>query len=192
MLVKVLRTYGGQEARRVKAGTIFAVDEVLPGFVTITATRARQLKTQRLIEEIRGTLPPAPEGQEAATPRRRPSALPGAKVEPDSAPRPAPSSPARRHARARAKQEDAPAAPRPLAHGGQTGEDSTSSSSPADRQVGSVTIKQRGTRRAPRVAAGSESITPASTSSPGRTSSMPAISVGGNSTAAPAGSADSE
>ncbi len=189
MLAKIIRTYGGQEGRRVKAGTVFSVGEQAQGLPVISLARFRQLQQQRLAEEYlaEGQVA-APGAKPAQPPRTRPAPAVPNKMEPDGKPgatNPAADpSPARRRARNKT-QNEAPKEPRPLGRrpdGGQRGEEQPASSSPADHQVGSVTLRQRGTRRG---SAGSQSTTPGS-SSPGPTSSTPATGPGGAATTPPA------
>lgn len=181
MLAKILRTYGGQEGRRVKAGTIFAVGDPQGDYVVITLARYRQLAQQRLAEEFTGDRNAAAPAAKEPSPRNRRAPTPGNKMEPESAPRqaPAPKTPTPRRAARRKGQEDAPKSPRPLSRqsGGPAGSELPASSSPADRQAGGVTFRQRGNRRG-QGSAGSPSTTPSS-SSPGPTSSTPATGRGG-------------
>lgn len=178
MLAKIKRTYSGQEGRRVKAGTIFAVDKAEGGLPVMSLQRFRQLQQVGLAETVEA---------QGDDPQGKPAPKPGNKMEPDSRPQPgqrqrrAPPltpSPARADARRR-QQEDSPKPPRRLRPaGGQSGtQEPPPSSSPEVRQAGSVTIKQRGTRRA-QARGGSPSTTP-SGSSPGQTSSTPATPPGG-------------
>lgn len=186
MLVRVQRTYGGQEGRRVKIGTILAVEEAHPtGGQMITRARYNQLVQQRLVTRLLGDeIAAASEENKApgvVIPSRngdRPAAQPGNKMEPDSRP----SKPVRNPRQsARAKmQEESPKEPRPLGRrtGSQTGAAQPASSSPEVHQVGSVTLKQRGVRGR---RAGSPSTTPGS-SAPGLTPSTPATALGGGDT----------
>lgn len=188
MLVKVTRPYGGAEGRRVKPGVIFSVGQKRKGFITITQARWQQLKQMNLAEETKpGTQAPAAPG---ARPRNRQAPTPVNRKEPDSqTPAPQQATTTRTRTRRRA-QEDAPTPPRPLLRrGSQNGtQEQPASLSPADRQAGSVTLKQRGTRRG---SAGSPLTTPDSPptsqgettstqdSVPGPTSSMPVTADGG-------------
>lgn len=188
-VVEVTRTYGGLEGRRVKAGTRFAVNCTVDGMKTITKPRADQLRGQRLVRDLDVTsAAAAPGAKPAPQPRRGAERSPPNKSEPDSKPRPNP----RRTSRKRT-QTDEPGEPRPLARGRQAGgPDGTAdaaSSSREDRQAGSVTFKQRGTRR--QGSGGSPSTTPVSLSKPhatgtsspasrrGQTSSTPVTPPGG-------------
>lgn len=188
MLVKVIRPYGGQEGRRVKPGTLFSVDAALDGFQTITTARWNQLRQMGLATAAT----PGDETPAAPNARRtRQAPDPANKVEPDSKPPRLPRQPSQRAGARKRSQEDTPKEPRPLARrpGSPAGrQEPAASSSPEDRQAGSVTLKQRGTRRG---SGGSPSITPGSPpptpdantsspdSAPGLTSSMPATPSGG-------------
>lgn len=186
MLVKVQRTYGGLEGRRVKIGTIFSVDAPHPtGGQTISRARYNQLAQQRLLAPHSGTLAELTadeamvNGRPSPMPRGKPAPTPANKVQPDSAP-PAQKPSPRRASRAKS-QEESPKEPRPLARpaGGQTGDQhpdqAPPSSSQVVRQAGGVTLVQRGTRGR---RAGSPSITPGN-SAPGPMPSTPATAPGG-------------
>lgn len=179
MLARILRTYGGQEGTRTKAGTVFSVDKAVSGLRTITLARFRQLKSQNLAIEVtasqladdpaRPASSPAPRNRAAPTPRNR--------QEPDSQQPPAPS-PSQRVASRKRAQAEAPKEPRPLAR--RTGsligaEQIASSSSAVARPVGSSTLRQRGVRKG---SAGSVSTTPGVFART-ETSSMPATPPGG-------------
>lgn len=195
MLARITRTYGGQEGTRVKMGTIFHVGDSPPeGMRAISLERYRQLKQQGLAEEPRDGGAAAPGAKPAPSPIGKPEPARRTRVEPDSAPPASPAPPAGR-ARARGNsrrrsQAEAPGEPRPLSRraGGPDGKPAApASSSQEARQVGSLTIVQRGTRR--RAPAGSPSTTPGS-SSPGPTSSTAATGPGGEpSTTSPDNSA---
>lgn len=191
-LIEIIRPYGGQEGRRVKPGTRFAVNEEIEGLRTITELRAKALLRQNLAKTLDGkglTLDAAPAAQpnrNRAT--RRLATTPANKQEPDSKPGPSPRDAARR----KTKQPVEPREPRPLnARAGiRAGTDAPASSSPEAHPILSSTLKQRGTRRGPK-SGGSPSTTPASPptspelttsgqdSSPGLTSSTDATAAGG-------------
>lgn len=185
MLAQIVRTYGGQEGRRVKAGTVFTVHPTTrPGLIQISPARYQQLKASRLAAEFTGEQPAAPASRPAdspprgrLTPRRGTAPTPDNKVEPDSQPKPAPNP--RRLSRRRT-QNEAPKEPRPLARrlpGGPDGDqEQAASSSPADHQVGSLTLKRRGVRG--RRSGGSALTTPGP-SAPGPMSSTDATAPGG-------------
>lgn len=190
MLAEITRTYAGQEGRRIKAGTRFAVGVTIEGLKTISLPRFNQLKAQRLAKEVDGTALAAPSAKPAPTPRRGAERPPPNKMEPPSRARP--TQPARSRSRKRTQSEQ-PEEPRPLDRpqaGGPDGEGTASSSSQEVRQTGSLTLRQRGTRR--RTSAGSQSTTPASLTKPpaattskrgsraGPKSSTPATPTGGD------------
>lgn len=191
-LIEVTRPYGGQEGRRIKPGTRFSVDEPIEGLVTVTTARAKALLRQNLAKTLDAeslTLDAAP----AAEPNRnraarRLAADPANKMEPDSKPGPSDRAKARR----KTPQPKEPREPRPLNDraGSRAGTDAPASSSQAGPAIVSSTLKQRGTRRAPK-SGGSPSTTPGSQptspesttssqdSSPGQTSSTAATAAGG-------------
>lgn len=199
MLVKVTRSYSGREGRRVKMGTQFSVDVIREGYQTISLARYRQLKHVGLARAVNPADDEPPPAKVERPPRRGTAPKPANKVEPDSRPRP--QSPRRASAKNRT-QNEAPPEPRKIglkldaAHkpvprnGGQTGKEQPASSSPVVRQVGGVTLTQRGTRRgqasagSPSITPGSPPTTPAAPTSPrgsrrGQTSSTPATDAGG-------------
>lgn len=192
MLIEILRTYGGQEGVRVRAGRRFWVSQPGSGkkpadVDTMSPARFRQLQTQGLAGPVvgaaQGKAAPAPKAKVERPLRDTGTLTPRAKVEPDStAPRPA-------DPRAPFKAQS-PKTPRPEASrpGGLPGEKaSTVSSSQAALPTGGSTLKQRGVRRGDKKPAGSPSTTPIS-SSPGQGSSTDPTPPGGGTTA---GSEDS-
>lgn len=194
MLARITRTYGGQEGRRVRAGTVFGVGKDHPGLVTITEARYRQLKQQRLAHEITAAdlaenpstkAKPERHAPGVSSPQAKPAPVPANKVLPDSKPPAAAAAPAKASPRTAARrkgQNETPAEPRPLVrqNGGQRGRTASALSSPEDRQAGSLTFKQRGTRgqRAGAPSDGSPSTTPGP-SRPGRKSPTVATARGG-------------
>lgn len=195
MLARITRTYGGQEGTRVKMGTIFHVGENPPeGARVLTLERYRQLRQQGLAVEATDGGQAAPGAKPDAAPAAKPAPTRRTRVEPDSKPPASPPAPtARAGTRGRSRrrsQSEAPGEPRPLSRrgGGQGGSpDAPASSSPEDRQVGSLTIVQRGNRR--RGPGGSPS-TMLGSSSPGPTPSTDATPPGGEpSTTSPDNSA---
>lgn len=177
MLVQVRRAYSGAEGKRVKIGQQFWVvkdskGKAPEGVPTISWSRYQQLAASRIVETAKGK--PAPvQPKTKVEPRPKPAPAkgqPGAKVEPDS-----------RGAARKAAAANTPAT-KAGRHGGPTGADGASSSSPAAPQTGTSTLKQRGVRRGQR-SDGSPSTTPGA-SSPGPTSPTPATGDGGATTSA--------
>jgi len=196
MLIEITRPYGGQEGRRVKPGTRFWVTGVSrssppEGVRTMERVRFGQLQRMGLADQVQDgagrAAPGARPRPTPADPEPRSRELPPrrTKVEPDSnAPNPRREAQARTPAKEAAEGEEGPTRPR---RGGRAGADPQSSSSEVVRQSGSVTLRQRGTRR-DRTSGGSPSTTPSSASA-GQTSSTPATSAGGASTTEPGDSA---
>lgn len=190
MLIEILRTYGGAEGVRVRAGRRFWVSQPGSGkkpddVETMSPARFRQLETQRLAGKVIGAAgnAPAPKGKVERPLRDQGTLTPRAKVEPDStAPRPAdPRAPFK----AQSPKTKRPESSRP---GGPPGaKASTVSSSQAVLPTGGSTLKQRGVRRGDKKPAGSSSTTPIS-SAPGPESSTDPTPPGGGTTA---GSEDS-
>lgn len=176
MLVQVRRAYSGAEGKRVKIGAVFWVakdskGKAPDGVLTISWARYQQLSASKIVAPVVGKPAPAqPKAKVEPRPMAAPAkGKPGAKVEPDS----------RAEARKAATANTPP--PKSAArHGGQTGADDASSSSPAAPQTGKSTLKQRGVRRGQR-SDGSPSTTPGA-SSPGPISSTPATDDGGATT----------
>lgn len=172
-ILKVTRTYGGLEGRRIKAGTKLAVGGKHEDLQVITAARANQLKNAGLAQPWT----PEPAGAKpAAPPRPNYAANRGAVVH-------QPIQTGKRAAAAHKKKAprgaEAPAEPRPLENpaSGQTGETGSSALSPEDQASKKSTLGLRGTRGSRRLP-----LTTASASPPGPPPSTPATRRGGGST----------
>jgi len=193
MLIQILRTYGGQEGVRVRAGTRFWVAQPGSGkkpadVREMKPARFRQLETQGLAGKVVagvGKPQPAPKAKVEQPARDKRAPAPRAKVEPDST-TPAPADP-RAPFRAQSPKDPRPASSRPTGRAGERA--AALSSSQAALPTGGSTLKQRGVRRGDKKPAGSSSTTP-SDSSPTPTSSMAPTPHGGDTPQNP-GSEDS-
>lgn len=165
----VVRTYGGQEGDRVKAGTRLSIDKKRDGMITISRARYRQLESSKIVQPWKGEAPAAP----GASPLVE---KPNAKAERKSTIR------AIARARTSAKQQAEPIDPQPLTNarrGSQTGAAKPAQSSLGDQAQKPSTSKLRGNRRS----AGGSALTTPTNSRPGSTRSTDAMGAGGEQTA---------
>lgn len=186
MLIEILKTYGGQEGVRTRAGTRFWVAQPGSGKAPadvrpMTPARFRQLETMKLAGKVKtaaGKAPaPAPKAKVERPLRDQGTLTPRAKVEPDSNQKKA--ADPRGPFKAQSPKTPRPAASRP---GGQPGEKAAAlSSSQAVLPTGGSTLKQRGVRRGDKKQTGSPSTT-LTPSVPGPESSTPPTGPGGDTT----------
>ncbi len=182
-IVEVTRSYSGQEAFRVKAGTLFSVGKPAKHagveLQVISAGRYAQLLKSNLVRTFSSENPPL-----AQAPR---PTYEGQQSKQVNVKQPLQT---QRRTDLKIRQEAAPAEPRPLENpsaqaGGATGATGSSSSSPAAPPSKTSTSNVRGNR----TARPSRSTTPTK-SSPGPKSCTPATGNGGGSTKAQPGSKD--
>ncbi len=178
----IVKTYGGHEGQRIKAGTIFDVNSSGDAG-TITQQRFADLKKSRIATEYNSDKH-GPDGMQ-----RRPLA----KIEPDSAPPAGPltsGSITRSSARSSARRGNTPKPSEPALlkaaddgispTGGQTGGEELPSLSQVAPALANATLRQRGERSATQ-SNGSAS-TPATSDAGGQMPSTPATAPGGDTT----------
>lgn len=147
----ITRAYGGQEGRRIKVGTRFAIDKAQDGLAVITRGRYQQLRDAKLAKPFGVEDTAAAPGAATYAKQDGPRTLNGQPLTEtriggtgEKGPRAV-----RAASRRRTSQEAAPEAPAPLSRptGSPTGAGGRSSSSPEGQASSGSTSRQRGTRQ---------------------------------------------
>lgn len=146
----IVRAYGGQEGRRVKAGTRFAIDQEREGLRVITRGRYQQLRDAKLAKPFGAEDAAAAPGSATYAKREAPRTLDGQPLTETKVGGPGQAGPVRARAASRRRtQEASPDAPAPLSRpaGSPTGGGKPSSSSPEGQASNGSTSPRRGNRR---------------------------------------------